>query len=210
MDEVPETSLPVWPHCSLLAWSTGKVGPGCKERMTGKQGSSGLLSRGNLIASCLSQGLGIAVLLADSGESGRWAKRLWALEILRRTCSSPEGLLALCQRGSGKEWGTCRGRAAWIRGTRSVLHPPPLGRGMAHSKASAGFPVPLPSGVTLNEASAARRKAGAAGRGSKGWCPWGRQRGGQEGEHRRREGRGQASALGAKVFCSGPSQRRFM
>lgn len=26
LGQVPETSLPVWPHCSLLAWSTGESG----------------------------------------------------------------------------------------------------------------------------------------------------------------------------------------
>lgn len=39
-----------------------------------------------------------------------------------------------------------------------------------------------------------------AGGGSKGACPLGQAGGVQEGEHRRRKGRGQASSLGAKVF----------
>lgn len=42
LGQVPETSLPVWPHCSLLAWSMGKVGLGDQGRMTGKQRSPGL------------------------------------------------------------------------------------------------------------------------------------------------------------------------
>lgn len=44
------------------------------------------------------------------------------------------------------------------KGIGLVLHPHLLGLGMAHSKASAGFPVLLPSGVTLDVASVALRQ----------------------------------------------------
>lgn len=74
-------------------------------------------------------------------------------------------------------------------GERACPHPHPLGLGMAHSKASAGFPVPLPSGVTLDEASTAVRQQWQAEAASTG-ALWGRQRGGQGGENRRRKGRG--------------------
>lgn len=70
--------------------------------------------------------------------------------------------------------------------------------GMAHSKASAGFPVPLPSGVALDEASVVVRQKWQA-EAVRAGVPWG-QRGGQEGEGRRRKGREQASTLGAKVL----------
>ena len=52
---------------------------------------------------------------------------------------------------------------------------------MAHSKPSAGFPVPLPSGVTLDKASAAVRQKCQAKAVNAG-IPWGRQRGGRR-EH---------------------------
>lgn len=99
----------------------------------------------------------------------------------------------------GYTWGCEKvGRGAETRGHRAC--PPRSCLPRAHSKTSAEFPVPLPSDVTLDEASAAVRQkwqAEALGAGA----PWGRQRGGQEGEHGRRKGRGPASALGAKVLC---------
>lgn len=56
-----------------------------------------------------------------------------------------------------------------------MLHPRTLGFGMVHSKVPAGFPVPLPSGVTLDEAPAAVRQKWRADAVRVG-APWGRQR----------------------------------
>lgn len=61
---------------------------------------------------------------------------------------------------------------------------------------------PPSSGVTLDEASVEVRQKWQA-EAVRAGVPWGRQREGQEGEHRRRKGRGQASVLGAKVLCYG-------
>ena len=91
---------------------------------------------------------------------------------------------------TGDGWG------AWLRGMGPVLHPLLLGLGMAQSKASAGFPVPLPSGVILDEASATVGRSGRQRQG--GLVPRGAGREGSRRERRRRKDRGQASALRAK------------
>lgn len=93
-------------------------------------------------------------------------------------------------------------RGAWIREMGPVLHPHPLGLGIAHSKASAGFPVPLPSGVTLDEPSAAVRQKWQAEVVRAG-APWGRQRGSRREHTEGGRAEGPASALGAKVLCYG-------
>lgn len=95
-------------------------------------------------------------------------------------------------------------KGGWERyldeGIGPVLHVYSLDLGMAHSKALARFPVPLPSGVALDEASVIVRQKWQVEAVRHGVFHGGMQKEGQEGEGRRRKGREQASTLGAKVL----------
>lgn len=151
--------------------------------------------------------MGIAAFLAYSLEGCEADEETLGPGTGRRVYSSLEVLAPSTCEGQGRSRIHVVGmRGGWEgyldKGIRVCAPPSSPGPQYGTFQSLSWVTCPPSSGVTLDEASVAVRQKWQA-EAVRAGVPWGRQREGQEGAHRKRKGRGQASVLGAKVLCYG-------